>query len=331
MRILLRLPTWLGDAVMATPTIELLKSHYPQASFTLVGSDASIGLFEYKDHPYRLFVDKSKQAKNRFFATYRLAKKVGQHDIAITFQNNFYSALLLFFTKTPCRIGYAKELRSLLLTHAFPQLSSIHQVERYLHLLLALHISIPKHPKLHLVCTPDTRGKKIRIGINAGAAYGSAKRWCEAYFIEVMLTLLEKDYEVILYGGKSETMANNRIVSALKSLSSIKNLVDLTAKTNIQELISSIASLDLFLTNDSGPMHIASSLNIPIIALFGPTDSQETSPYNTQAARILINKNLPCAPCKKRECPLKHHQCMKSITPDEVLHQIDKIILNLGR
>lgn len=315
---------------MATPTIELLKSHYPQASFTLVGSPVSIGLFAYKNHPYRLFIDESKKAKNRFLATYQLAKKIGKHDIAITFQNNFYSALLLFLSKSTYRIGFAKELRSFLLTHAFPPLPLLHQVERYLHLLLALSIPIPDHPKLHLACTPNARSKKIRIGINAGAAYGSAKRWCEAYFIEVMMSLLQKDYEVILYGGKDEIKANERIVSALKSLAPLQNLIDLTAKTSIQELIDSIASLDLFLTNDSGPMHIASSLNIPIIALFGPTDYKETSPYNTQAPRILLSKNLPCSPCKQRECPLKHHQCMKRITPDEVLHEIDKIILNLG-
>lgn len=315
---------------MATPTIELLKSHYPQASFTLVGSPASIGLFDYKNHPYRLFIDESKKAKNRFFATYQLAKKIGKHDISITFQNNFYSALLLFLSKSPNRIGYAKDLRSFLLTHAFPPLPALHQVERYLHLLLALCIPTPEDPKLHLVCTPDPRGKKIRIGINAGAMYGSAKRWCEAYFIEVMMTLLQKGYEVILYGGKDEIKANERITSALQSLAPLQNFIDLTAKTSIQELINSIASLDLFLTNDSGPMHIASSLNVPIVALFGPTNAKETSPYNTQAPCILLNKNLPCAPCKKRECPLKHHQCMKRITPDEVLNEIEKIIHNSG-
>lgn len=75
-------------------------------------------------------------------------------------------------------------------------------------------------------------------------------------------------------------------------------------------------------------MHIASSLNVPLIAIFGPTDYKETSPYNTRSKRILLSKNLPCAPCKKRECPLEdlnHHQCMKQITPDEVLQEIDQI------
>lgn len=311
---------------MATPSIELLKSHYPQASITLVGSVASIGLFEYKNHPYRLFIDTSKNSKNRLFATYQLAKEVGKHDIAITFQNNFYSALFLFFTKTPYRIGFAKELRSFLLTHSPPSPPSIHQVERYLHLLQSLKIPIPSHPKLHLFCHRDLKGKKIRIGINAGAAYGSAKRWPETYFIEVISTLLQKDYEVILYGGKDEIRANQRITSALRTLAPLENLLDLTAKTTIQELIASIASLDLFLTNDSGPMHIASSLDIPLIALFGPTDAKETSPYNTQAPRILINKHLSCAPCKKRQCPLKHHQCMINITPKEVLYEIDKVL-----
>lgn len=328
MRILLRLPTWLGDAVMTTPTIEALKAHYPQASFTLVGSPASIGLFTSSIPSDRLFIDESKQTKNRPLAIYRIARQIGKHDIAITFQNNFYSALLLFLTRTPVRVGYAKELRSFLLTHAFPPLPCLHQVQRYLHLLLALCIPIPSDPKLHLHATPDPRGERIRIGINAGAKYGSAKRWCEAYFIEVMASLLQQGYEVILYGGKDEIEANHRIASVLRSLAPSKHFIDLTAKTQIQELINSIASLDLFVSNDSGPMHIASSLNVPLIAIFGPTDYKETSPYNTRSKRILLSKNLPCAPCKKRECPLEdlnHHQCMKQITPDEVLQEIDQI------
>ncbi|MCE3046855.1 lipopolysaccharide heptosyltransferase II [Helicobacter kayseriensis] len=325
MKILLRLPTWLGDAVMATPTIETLRSHYPQASFTFVGSPASIGIFDRPSQDH-LIIDQTKQSKNRLWATYKLAQEIGKHDIAITFQNNLPSALLLFWTKSTQRIGYAKNLRSFLLTHALTPQPKLHQVNRYLHLLTPLSIPIPPHPKLHLKCHPHPKSQKIRIGINAGAKYGSAKRWCEAYFIEVIAYLLQKDYEVILYGGKDEIQANQRITSAISSLAPTHQLIDLTAKTSIPTLIDSIASLDLFLTNDSGPMHIASSLGIPLIAIFGPTDYKETSPYNTDSPQLILSKHLSCSPCMKRECPLKHHQCMKLITPDEVINRIEKLL-----
>lgn len=326
MKILLRLPTWLGDAVMATPTIEALKTQYPHASFTLVGSPVSIGLFDREGSTHRLLIDHTKDSKNRLWATFKLAQEIGKHDLAITFQNNLPSALLLFWSKSSQRIGYAKNLRSFLLTHSLKPQPSLHQVEQYLHLLTPLSIPIPSAPKLHLECKPQKRGKKTRIGVNAGAKYGNAKRWCEGYFIEVIIALLHKDYEVILYGGKDEIEANKRIATAIKSIAPLQSFTNLTAQTSIADLVDSIASLDLFLTNDSGPMHIASSLGIPLVAIFGPTDCKETSPYNTQSPQSILNKYLSCSPCKKRECPLKHHQCMKLITPDEVLEKIEEML-----
>lgn len=321
MKILLRLPTWLGDGVMATPTLEALKTHYPQAEFTLVGSPASVGLFQRDKDITTTYIDSSKESNNRLKALYKLAKEIGKHDIAITFQNNLPSALLLFLTKSKIRIGYQGNFRSILLTHALKPQKHLHQVYQYLNLLSPLQISV-SNPKLSLYAKPDKRGKRVRIGISPGAKYGSAKRWCEAYFIEVIATLLQKGYEVLLYGGKDEIEGNTRIIKALQSISPLTNLHNLTNQTSISELIDSISSLDLFLTNDSGAMHIASSQNIPLIALFGPTDCTETSPFNTQNKQIILNKHLSCSPCKKRECPLQHHNCMKLITPDEVLNQI---------
>ncbi|WP_390578320.1 glycosyltransferase family 9 protein, partial [Helicobacter pylori] len=99
------------------------------------------------------------------------------------------------------------------------------------------------------------------------------------------------------------------------------NAYNLCGKTSIEELIERIAILDLFITNDSGPMHVAASAQTPLIALFGPTDEKETRPYKAQKA-IVLNHHLSCSPCKKRVCPLKNeknHLCMKSITPLEVL------------
>lgn len=326
MKILLRLPTWIGDAVMTTPTIQALNSYYPQAEFSLVGSPSSIELFSKQSLNAKLFVDESKKAKNRYLSLYQIAQKIGKHDLALTFQNNFPSALLLFLTKSTQRIGYAKNLRSFLLTSALKPQPTLHQVEQYLHLLSPLHIPLPSKPQLQLDCKTQKRGKKTRIGINAGAKYGSAKRWCESYFIEVIASLLKEDYEVILYGGRDEIEANTRIAQALQHIAPLQNFINLTAKTDLPSLIDHIASLDLFITNDSGPMHIASSQNIPLIAIFGPTQSKETSPYNSQSPVIILDKHLPCSPCKKRECPLKHHQCMKLITPDEVLNNVDQIL-----
>lgn len=328
MKILLRLPTWLGDAIMATPVFYELKRLHPQAHFTLIGSKASLGIFERENA--QKIEDESKKSKNRLFYLYKLGKELGSFDIALTLQNNFPSAWLLWTTGSKIRIGYRGNARSFLLTHALPTQKSLHQVLQYTHLLSALNISVSE-PHLQLIAHPQKRGKLTRIGVSAGAKYGSAKRWCQSYFIEVIATLLQKGYEVFLYGGSEEMEGNAKIEEALNALVSTKNFHNLTAKTSISELIDSIASLDLFLTNDSGPMHIASALSTPLVAIFGSTDCKETSPFNTKAPQVILNKHLSCSPCKKRECPLKHHQCMKLITPDEVLNAIEDLLHDVER
>ena len=303
--------------------IEALKEAYPDASFTLVGSRVTIGLFEREK--MRLFVDESKKDFNRFLSLYKLGKTIAPHDISITLQNNLPSAWLLWASGSKVRIGYAGNLRSPLLTHALPRQKHLHQVLQYTHLLSPLSL-YPPNPQLHLYSKPQKRGKKARVGVSAGAKYGSAKRWCEEYFIEVIATLLEAGYEVLLYGGSEELEGNSKIEKALEHIAPTQNFHNLTGKTSISELIDSIGSLDLFITNDSGPMHIASALSIPLIAIFGPTDCKETSPFNSNNTQIIFDKHLPCSPCKKRECPLKHHQCMKLITPDEVLNSAFEIL-----
>lgn len=308
---------------MATALFSELKRAFPHAHFTLIGSKASLGIFS-REKAQRI-EDESKKSKLRLFYLYKLGKKIGPFDIAITLQNNFPSAWLLWATDSKIRIGYSGNMRKFLLTHALPTQKSLHQVIQYTHLLSPLSI-IPKNPSLQLIAHPQRRGKLTRIGVSAGAKYGSAKRWCQSYFIEVIATLLQKGYEVFLYGGDEEKDGNEKIEQTLSHLVSLQHFHNLTGKTTINELIDSIASLDLFLTNDSGPMHIASALGIPLVAIFGPTDCKETSPFNTQAPQIILNKHLSCSPCKKRECPLIHHQCMKLITPDEVLNAIKDLL-----
>ncbi|WP_121756825.1 lipopolysaccharide heptosyltransferase II [Helicobacter felis] len=327
MKILLRLPNWLGDGVMATPTIEALRAHYQESMLILVGSPVVCALF--KDNPNTItLVDETKKTKSRVLATYQLAKQIGPCDLAITLTNHFYSALLLYLTKTPVRIGYAKFPRTPLLTHALKPLKHAHQVERYYHLLHSHlpHLDPTPPPlKLHAHRTPASE----RIGLNPGAAYGSAKRWKPEYFAQVGAYFLDQGYEVYLFGARTDLETTHQIMQLIPPHPRLINLCD---QTTLAELIDWIGSLTLFITNDSGPMHIATALQVPLIALFGPTNMQETSPWQHSRAS-LINKNLPCAPCKKRACPLKPggdikpHACMDTITPQEVI-AIAKDLLN---
>ncbi|PAF41329.1 lipopolysaccharide heptosyltransferase II [Helicobacter sp. 11S03491-1] len=335
MKILLRLPNWIGDAVMATPTLELLKQKFPQASFTIIGTPAVCELFSRDKCITSAFIDQTKKNKNRILATYQFAKMIGKHDIGITFTNNIFSALLLFWSQTPIRIGYSKNLRSLFLTCKLIPLKQIHQVLLYACLLepvlkLGKSEIIKQTPKLHLIASNNHYHKiKTKIGINPGGAFGSAKRWLKEYFAETILYFIQKDYEIVLFGNQSDIDSAKDIITTIEKLSLnkqlLQNITNLTGLTTIPTLIDTISKLDLFITNDSGPMHIATALQIPLIAIFGPTNDQETSPWCHSQA-VILNKKLACSPCKKRVCPLVHHNCMKLITPDEVIIEANKIL-----
>ncbi|WP_104694993.1 lipopolysaccharide heptosyltransferase II [Helicobacter salomonis] len=327
MRILLRLPNWLGDCVMATPLVETLRSHYRDASFIMVGSAVACALFEQDENTLSI-PDTTKHAKSRAWATYQLARRIGPCDLAITLTNHFYGALLLYWTRSPLRIGYAQFGRTFLLTHALPTLLHAHQVQRYYHLLsVCLPHLDPTPPPLKLHASTSKKSCK-RIGLNPGAAYGRAKRWKPEYFALVGTYFLEKGYEVYLFGTQKDLEVVEEIVRSIPPNQHLHNLCN---QTTLQQLIDTLATLALLITNDSGPMHIATALQVPLIALFGPTDMQETHPWQHPHAR-LISKNLPCAPCKKRVCPLKSggpikpHACMEDITPEEVIEQAQKLL-----
>jgi heptosyltransferase-2 len=156
------------------------------------------------------------------------------------------------------------------------------------------------------------------VGISAGAAYGSAKRWKAEKFAEVV-NRLPADFEVYIFGSNSEVEIANKVASAISG----RVVRNLAGKTTIEELVRYIAGMNLFITNDSGPMHIAAAYKVPTVSIFGPTNWRKTSQWKNPNS-ITIHADLQCAPCMKRVCPLKTDECMKMITADEVLKRIEE-------
>ncbi|WP_104721881.1 lipopolysaccharide heptosyltransferase II [Helicobacter mesocricetorum] len=341
MNILIRIPNWLGDAVMATFAMEILYQTYPQAHFYLVGSEVSCELFRHYPNT-TLLVDNSKKKNFRILHLYALAKKIPPCDIAFTFQNNFLSALFLFFNQAKERIGYNKEMRSLLLTKAPKKQANLHESLHFSSLIKTLIPNTNLSPKLYLRKSPlevflpqHWQNQKI-AGINAGAAFGSAKRWKEEYFAEVIAFLLDKNFKILLFGIASETTINDKILSFLPP--NPQNILNLSGQTTIQSLMAYIQKSHLFITNDSGPMHIAAAFEVPTLAIFGPTNEQETSPFNAKNAHIIslktLNQPLFCQPCKKRICPLPQdsrafHACMIDLKPSFIIKRIQSLISNI--
>jgi len=321
-KILVILPNWLGDALMATPAIELLSKYYPHARFTFVGSYVSVEALKHHPKCERAVVDETKKASNRYLATYKLAKELGEFNFAISFRNQLHSSLLLRLTGTVVCIAKRSWHSIFLLSHT-PKISENQ------------HLSI-QYAKLAMSDTDAFNGKigglklyiepkyfeKPTLGINAGATYGSAKRWYPERFAAVAKEFSGK-FDIIIFGGPSEVAMANEIEESLKAWH-VQNYVNLAGKTNIQELCSNIGGCSLFITNDSGPMHVAAAYKVPTVAIFGPTKYKETSQWENEKSKI-VRHEMDCSPCMKRECPLGHHECMTTITASEVIEAVKEL------
>jgi len=322
MKILIILPNWLGDAIMSTPAIELLAKYYPNARFTFVGSYVSIEALKYHPLCEKAIIDETKKAPSRLLATYKLARELGEFSLAITFRNQVHSSLLLHFTKTVISLAKSSWHSRLLLSHT-PKISqNKHLVEQYSELAMINTDSFDgTSPPLKLYIKANSFNKPT-LGLNAGATYGNAKRWYPERFAEVAAAFSNR-YNIIIFGGPYEVEMAKEIEDNLLKLG-VNNYTNIAGKTSIQELCSNIGACALFLTNDSGPMHIAAAYQVPTVAIFGPTKYKETSQWKNEHS-ALVRKEMECSPCMKRECPLGHHDCMKTITAAEVILKIKEL------
>lgn len=322
MKILIILPNWLGDAIMATPAIELLAKSYPNARFTFVGSYVSIEALKHHPLCEKAIVDETKKAKNRFVATYKLAKELGEFHLAVSFRNQIHSSLLLRFTNTVLCIARKSWHSMFLLSHTPAISTNQHLAIQYAKLAMIDNDNYTDEMTPLALYIPAEKFDKPRLGINAGATYGSAKRWYPEKFAQVGAAFSDK-FDIIIFGGPGEVEMANEIEENLK-LANVSNYTNLAGKTNIKELCANIAGCSLFITNDSGPMHVAAAYQVPTVAIFGPTKHKETSQWMNEKSKI-VRHDMDCAPCMKRECPLKHHECMTSITASEVIQAVKEL------
>jgi heptosyltransferase-2 len=321
-KILIILPNWLGDAIMATPAIELLAQQHPNARFTFVGSYVSIEALKHHPLCERAIVDETKIASSRLLATYKLARELGSFHMAITFRNQLHSSLLLRFTNTVVCLAKKSWHSAFLLSHTPKISSNQHLCLQYAELAMTNnHKWNHKTPPLALYI-PKKEFDKPMLGINAGATYGSAKRWYPERFAKVAAAFSEK-YDILIFGGPNEVEMAEEIETSLLALG-ITNYTNLAGKTNIEELCANIGGCSLFITNDSGPMHVAAAYQVPTVAIFGPTKYKETSQWKNEKSTI-VRHEMKCSPCMKRECPLGHHECMTTITAQEVIQAVREL------
>tara|TARA_B100000795_G_scaffold270020_1_gene261942 strand:- start:15669 stop:16595 length:927 start_codon:yes stop_codon:yes gene_type:complete len=301
MKIFIELPSWLGDTIMVTPAIENLANFFNDSEITLIGSFVSIETL--KNHPK---VIKTYILDKNYLSLYMAIKHFGECDLFISFRSSFRSKFMKFCISSKRKYQFNKN-----------KFIKGHQVEKYNNFVNdSLNIdTIANVLIVHNEVKQEDKKNKI-LGINPGASYGSAKRWYPKEFAEVASNL-SSEYDIVIFGGPGEKDIADDIENYLieKGVNNYKNLAN---KTTIKELISQISSLDLFITGDSGPMHLAAAFQVPTVSIFGPTRDNETSQWMNDK-NIIVKKDLECQPCMSRNCPLKHHNCMKLIKAPEVL------------
>ncbi len=334
--ILVRMPNWVGDLVMATPILTDLRKAFPLASITAMCRAPLCELLREDEAIDELFC--FKKPGNNFLRREEkrdIISKIetGKFDLGILLTNSFSSAWWFWQGKVERRLGYTSFFRRCLLTDpiSFPS-QRMHQVDSYKELIRPLGI-LHSQTRPRLFVTEKEvaeskellfqrgyeKGKKL-VGINPGAAYGSAKCWPLERFRSLALKLLEEDLFVVFFGDSGSYDLVKEICRALP-----KRAMNLAGVTSLRELACLIRDCDAFVTNDSGPMHIAAAFGTPLVALFGSTDDAKTGPFGQKAS--VINKRVSCSPCLKRVCPIDF-RCMTQISVDEV---VKKVYLCLGR
>jgi len=306
MKLLIELPTWLGDCVMATPAIENIVNFNNDVQITFIGSFVSVEAL--KNHPK---VVKTVVLDKKYRVLYKTARNLGEFDYFFSFRSSLRTKFLKFLISAKNKYQFDKN-----------KYQHRHQVEKYNDFINdSLDINFPAG-KLLLSTISSQSSTQKTVGINPGASFGSAKRWYPEEFAKVANELSDQ-YDIVIFGGPDEQDIALDIEKLLIK-KDVKNYKNLAGKTTIPELINHISNLDLFITGDSGPMHVAAAFQIPTVAIFGPTKDNETSQWMNEKS-IIVKKGLDCQPCMQRACPLQHHNCMKLITSVEVLDAVNGI------
>lgn len=333
---IVRMPNWLGDLVMATPVLADLRTHYPQTHITAMCQSNVAPLLKNDPHVDEVYSFRRPSGwihRTQHFEIIEEIRK-GSYDLGILLTNSFSSAWWFWQGNVTKRIGFSGNFRNFLLTEAVPfpkNRNKQHLVHTYKALLVPLGIQISDtKPALYVTEEEQKEAKEFLhnlnvdpekqnvIGINPGAAYGSAKCWLPERFREVTEKLLDNPLNRILYFGDAAGVPLvNEICQGLP-----ERVINLAGKTHLRELMALLQFCHVLLTNDSGPMHIAAALGVPLVALFGSTNEVTTGPYG--GGRV-IHKHVECSPCYKRVCPIDF-RCMKRIEVEEVFNELQKYL-----
>jgi heptosyltransferase-2 len=332
MKILVRATNWVGDAVMSLPALRAVRRRWPEAEIAVLARPWVADLYRHQECADRLLIFEHRGKHAGFWGRERLARELREErfDLALLLQNAFEAAWLAWRAGIPQRVGYARDRRSWLLTSALPVPRNgeipAHQPYYYLELLRragwldrlpgldAIALRVPdeavREAERKLVAAGARHGS-IRIALAPGAAYGSAKCWLPERYAELADGLIAGvDADVIIFGAPPERDMAERIARSMK-----RRAINLAGATSIGDLPALLRACRVFIGNDSGAMHVAGAVGLPVVGIFGPTDPEATRPATPQFT--LIREPVSCSPCLLRHCPIDH-RCMTRISVEQV-------------
>ena len=323
---------WIGDMILLAPALRALKRAYPQSYLTLLIRPLVASLMEACPYLDEIIIDTKRRGVGRVQTFCQLVRRLrrGRFDLAVVLHpTSFRNALIPCLAGVPLRIGSDVSARGILLTQSCTDDTTLHEVNRYLRVLQLINIDDPvsglefwhtdddRRVVRQLLSDCDVRPEDSIIGINLGTTW-ETKSWSLDRFADVITGIRDRfEGAVVLTGSSSEVGLGKALGKLVKA-----RVINLIGKTTVLQLGALIERCNLYLTCDSGPMHIAAAVGTPTIALFGPTNPQRHRPYGE--THHVIEKDVSCRPCYNRECLRADtpNLCMTEIQTADVIEQI---------
>ncbi len=322
--ILVRLPNWLGDMVMASSFVQALQNQYPQASIDFItkkGIDFLLDYFPIKSNKY--IFDKQEHKGILGVLKFGLAiKKQKKYDLFFCLPTSLSAALMGKAIAAKKRIGFKKSMHSIFFTQCFSKKQNVHRVEEYVDLLSQFFKENLVSPNPIFINKITTSNNSIVININSEA---NSRRLPISKAVSIINKISEQiPNDIILIGSPKEKLF---VDAVFEKLNNKNNITNLAGKTNMPQLIDILSSCKAILTTDSGPAHVSNALLKNTIVLFGAGNEKNTSPYNKRFCKVIRLGALPCEPCVKNKCNLyPEPKCLLQLDEDIIVEELKRVI-----
>ncbi len=333
-------PSWVGDMVMSQSLYKSLKTKNPDALIDVLAPAWCKPLLARMPEINRAIEMPFGHGQFNLMGRLKLAQQLKKenYDQAFVLPNSAKSALIPFLARIPCRTGFKGEMRYGLLTDLRPDKTVFqYMVERYVALSYSSNTMVQEvklttcpYPKLtldganqaELLSRFNINKAMPLVGLCPGAEFGPAKRWPDRYYAEVAKSLIAKGQQICLFGGEKDKSITAKILAQLPEAAK-KYCFDLAGKTRLNDAVDLLGACHSVISNDSGLMHVAGAVGCKILAIYGSSSPKYTPPLSDKVQ--IIHTDIECRPCFKRECPLKHLNCLNELPVTQVLEAYNRL------